>query len=101
MFACRPRCRYCKSPDPVVSPLNLRPRHSVPPTVSLGHATKQQEIPMKSIRKFVYAAVLVFSALNFAPSLASAQDEGGTFRLPHEVSWQNVMVPAGDYRFSL
>jgi hypothetical protein len=56
---------------------------------------------MKSIRTFVYAAVLVFSALNFAPSLASAQDEGGTFRLPHEVSWQNIMVPAGDYRFSL
>ncbi|MGA9391811.1 MAG: hypothetical protein WBV69_15355 [Candidatus Sulfotelmatobacter sp.] len=56
---------------------------------------------MKSIRKFAYAAVLVFSALNFAPTLASAQDEGGTFKLPHEVSWQNVLVPAGDYRFTL
>jgi hypothetical protein len=64
---------------------------------------KQQEIPMniKSLRKFVYAAVLTLSALNFAPSLASAQDEGGTFTLPHEVHWQNVVVPAGDYKFSL
>jgi hypothetical protein len=56
---------------------------------------------MKSIRKLAYAAVLTLSALNFAPSLASAQDEAGTFTLPHEVHWQNVVVPAGDYRFSL
>jgi hypothetical protein len=61
----------------------------------------QQEIPMKSIRQFAYAAVLTLSALNFAPSLASAQDEGGHFTLPHEVNWQNVVVPAGDYRFTL
>ena len=40
---------------------------------------------MKSIRNFVYAAVLTFSALNFAPSLASAQEEGGSFTLAHEV----------------
>jgi len=56
---------------------------------------------MKSIRKFAYAAVLTWSALNFAPSLASAQDEGGTFTLPHEVHWQNAIVPAGDYKFTL
>ena len=56
---------------------------------------------MKSIRKFAYAAVLTLSALNFAPSLAFAQDEGGTFKLPQEVHWQNAEVPAGDYRFSL
>ncbi len=56
---------------------------------------------MKSIRKFAYAVVLTLSALNFAPSLASAQDEGGSFTLPHEVLWQNAMVPAGDYRFTL
>ena len=56
---------------------------------------------MKSLRKFAYAAVLTFSALNFTPSLASAQDEGGTFKLPHEVHWQNIIVPAGSYRFSL
>ncbi|MGB7603516.1 MAG: hypothetical protein WBM24_24650 [Candidatus Sulfotelmatobacter sp.] len=56
---------------------------------------------MKSIRKLAYAAVLTISALNFAPSLASAQDEGGRFTLAHEVHWQNVVVPAGAYRFSL
>jgi hypothetical protein len=56
---------------------------------------------MKSIRKLAYAAVLTVSALNFAPSLASAQDEGGSFTLAHEVHWQNSVVPAGDYRFTL
>ena len=56
---------------------------------------------MKSLRKFAYAAVLTLSALNVAPSLASAQEEAGRFKLPHEVNWQNVVVPAGDYRFSL
>lgn len=56
---------------------------------------------MKGIRKYVYAAVLMLSALNFAPTLASAQDEGGNFTLPHEVHWQNAIVPAGDYRFTV
>jgi hypothetical protein len=56
---------------------------------------------MKSIRKFAYAAVLTLSALNFAPRLASAQDEAGTFTLPQEVHWQNTSVPAGDYKFTL
>ena len=56
---------------------------------------------MKSIRKFAYAAVLTLSGLNFAPSLAFAQDEGGTFKLPQKVHWQNAEVPAGDYKFSL
>jgi hypothetical protein len=54
---------------------------------------------MNSIRKFAYAAVVTLSALNFAPSLASAQDAGGTFGLSHEVHWQNAIVPAGEYRF--
>jgi hypothetical protein len=56
---------------------------------------------MKSIRKSVYAAVLVVSALSFAPSLASAQDASGTFTLTHEVRWQNATVPAGKYRFTV
>ncbi len=56
---------------------------------------------MKSIRKFAYAAVLTLSALNFAPSLASAQDAAGTFTLTHEVHWQNSIVPAGKYRFTV
>jgi hypothetical protein len=56
---------------------------------------------MKSIHKFVYAVVLLLSTFNFAPTLASAQEEGGRFTLPHSVLWQNVEVPAGEYRFSL
>jgi hypothetical protein len=56
---------------------------------------------MKLIRKFVYAAVLMLSALNFTPTLASAQDVTGTFTLTHEVHWQNSIVPAGKYRFTL
>jgi hypothetical protein len=63
--------------------------------------TQKQEIPMKSIRNYVYAAALTLSALSFAPSLASAQDDSGRFTLPHEVLWQNTPIPAGDYRFTL
>lgn len=56
---------------------------------------------MKSIRRFIYAAVLTVSALNIAPSLASAQDAAGNFTLTHEVRWQNAIVPAGKYRFTV
>jgi hypothetical protein len=56
---------------------------------------------MNSIRKFAYAAVLTLSALNFAPTTASAQEAAGTFTLSHEVHWQNMMVPAGKYRFTI
>jgi hypothetical protein len=56
---------------------------------------------MKSIRKYVYVAALVLSALNFSPSQASAQDAAGTFTLTHEVHWQNAIVPAGKYRFTI
>jgi hypothetical protein len=57
-------------------------------------------ISMTSIRKYVYASALALTALNFTPSLASAQTPAkGTFTLTHEVRWQNAIVPAGDYRF--
>jgi hypothetical protein len=56
---------------------------------------------MKLIRRFAYAAVLTLSALNLAPSLASAQEASGTFTLTHEVHWQNATVPAGKYRFNV
>jgi len=56
---------------------------------------------MNSIRRFVYTAALMLNALNFAPSLASAQDAAGTFTLTHEVRWQNAIVPAGKYRFTI
>jgi hypothetical protein len=56
---------------------------------------------MKSIRNFAYASLLTLSALNFAPSLASAQNVAGRFKLPHDVRWQNAMIPAGDYKFTV
>jgi hypothetical protein len=56
---------------------------------------------MKSIRRFVYAALLTLSALSLTPSPASAQEAAGRFTLAHEVHWQNAIVPAGDYRFTL
>jgi hypothetical protein len=56
---------------------------------------------MKSIRKYMYVAALALSALSFTPSLASAQEAAGTFTLSHTVHWQNAVVPAGKYRFSV
>ncbi len=56
---------------------------------------------MKSIRNYVYAAALTVSALSFTPSLASAQEAAGSFTLTHDVHWQNAIVPAGKYRFSI
>lgn len=56
---------------------------------------------MKSIRKYAYAAVITLSALNFAPSLASAQEAAGSFTLNHEVHWQKAIVAAGKYRFTI
>ncbi len=57
---------------------------------------------MSSTRRFVYSALLALTMLNFMPSLASAQ-EGvqGKFTLTHKVHWQNAVVPAGEYRFTL
>ena len=55
-----------------------------------------------TIRKFAYAALLAVTSLTFAPSPVSAQENArGTFTLTHDVRWQNAMVPAGEYRFSL
>jgi hypothetical protein len=56
---------------------------------------------MKAIRNYVYAAILAASALNFAPTTASAQEPArGKFTLTHEVHWGSARVPAGDYEFS-
>ena len=56
---------------------------------------------MTSIRKFAYAALLAFTTLNFAPTLASAQEPArGKFTLTHDVRWGGARVPAGDYEFS-
>ena len=56
---------------------------------------------MTTIRKFVYVTLLALGTLSFSPTLASAQEPArGQFTLPHDVHWQNAVVPAGEYRFS-
>lgn len=56
---------------------------------------------MKSIRNCVYAAMLAASALNFAPTLASAQEPAhGKFTLTHEVHLGSAKLPAGGYEFA-
>jgi len=56
---------------------------------------------MISIRRFGYVVLLAASILNYAPSLASAEEPAhGRFTLTHEVRWENVSVPAGEYEFS-
>jgi hypothetical protein len=56
---------------------------------------------MKSIRTFVYTSALALSALNLAPSMASAQEARGSFQLTHDAHWGNQMVRAGKYSFTL
>ena len=56
---------------------------------------------MRSIRKFAYAAVLAVSIVSLQPTLASAEDAHGVFTLTHEVRWQNCVLRAGDYAFTL
>jgi len=56
---------------------------------------------MRSIHRFIYAAVLTLNALTFAARPASGQELHGGFTLSHEVHWQNYVVPAGDYRFTI
>ncbi len=56
---------------------------------------------MKTIRNYVYAALLAASALNFTPTLASAQEAAkGKFTLTHEAHLENATLAAGDYAFS-
>ena len=56
---------------------------------------------MKSIRTFVYTFALALSTLILAPSMASAQQARGSFKLTHDARWGNQMVRAGEYRFTL
>jgi hypothetical protein len=61
-----------------------------------------QEISMKSIQNRILAIVGLglFAVCAFAaPTLAQGRISG-SFTLPHEVRWQSVTLPAGDYTFS-
>jgi hypothetical protein len=56
---------------------------------------------MKSICKFACTVLLTLSAFTFTVPQAAAQEARGSFTLKHEVRWQNIDVPAGEYTFSL
>ena len=56
---------------------------------------------MKSLRNLASTAVLTLGTLSLLPGVASAQTARGSFTLSHEVHWQNAVVPAGTYNFSL
>jgi len=56
---------------------------------------------MKLLRKFASTALLMLGALSLASSAAAAQTAYGSFTLSHDVHWQNAVVPAGTYKFSL
>jgi len=57
---------------------------------------------MIAIRKYIFAGLLALTTLNLAPALAHSQSLAeGRFTLAHEVRWQNALVPAGTYHFSL
>jgi hypothetical protein len=63
--------------------------------------TKLNSAGLSSIRKYAYAALLALSALNFAPAAAAQINLRGRFTLPHDVHWENAIVPAGEYQFSI
>jgi hypothetical protein len=56
---------------------------------------------MRSLRKLAYAAALTLSIFAVQPTLANAEDARGVFKLSHDVRWQNHVLRAGDYAFTL
>jgi hypothetical protein len=61
----------------------------------------EQEVAMKWIRKFARTVILVFGSFTLMCVSALGQNTRGFFTLSHEVHWQNQVVPAGDYKFSV
>jgi hypothetical protein len=55
---------------------------------------------MRTIHKYVYAAVLILSAFTVQRSLAAAEARG-YFTLSHEVHLQKSVLPAREYSFSV
>ena len=58
---------------------------------------------MKSIRSSMLLKVLVLAigVLGASVSSAHAQSANGKFTLTHDTRWGNVLLPPGDYTFSL
>ena len=56
---------------------------------------------MRSIRQFVYAAVLGVSLFAVQPTPAAAEEAHGSFTLSHEVHWEGVVLRPGNYFFTV
>jgi hypothetical protein len=72
--------------------------------MSMTNANSRRNLSTRitSLHKFLYAGLLALSSLSVLSSSASAQDIAyGRFSLAHDVHWQNAIVPAGEYRFSV
>ena len=56
---------------------------------------------MKWICKFARTVIFIFVSFTLMCVSALGQNARGVFTLSHEVHWQNQVVPAGDYKFSV
>lgn len=56
---------------------------------------------MKWIFNFACTGVFILGSFTFTCVPAFGQNARGVFTLNHEVQWQNEVVPAGEYKFSV
>lgn len=61
----------------------------------------EQEIIMKWICKSAYCGIFILSSFTLLCLPAFGQNARGVFTLTHDVHWQNEVVPAGEYKFSV
>lgn len=56
---------------------------------------------MKWICKSAYCGIFIFNAFTLLCLPVLGQNARGVFTLTHDVHWQNEVVPAGEYKFSV
>jgi len=56
---------------------------------------------MKWICRFACTGVFILGSFTLMCVPAFSQNARGVFKLNHEVRWQNEVVPAGEYRYSV
>jgi hypothetical protein len=67
----------------------------------LGNLITEQEIMMKWIRKVACCGVFILGSFTLLCLPAFGQNARGVFTLNRDVRWQNEVVPAGEYKFSV
>jgi hypothetical protein len=78
-------------------------RHPAQAPVCLLATTHKGDEVMKSIRRFSLCklALLAIAAMGASAIPLHAQATSGKFSLTHKVRWSSVVLPAGDYTFSV